>query len=94
VAKSRRVGLRQKPQPTVNGQQLLPSWGASEPTAGGAAAISRLDGEEADDDDSFGDRYIETMEDLDNDSGQWKDPGSSHFDQGGCRPPQAAPGRG
>ena len=38
------------------------------------------DGEEADDDDSFGDSYIEAMEDLDNDSGQWKDPGSSHSD--------------
>jgi hypothetical protein len=24
--------------------------------------------------------YIEAIEDLNNDSGQWKDPGSSHFD--------------
>ena len=76
VAKSRRVGLRQKPQPAVKGQQLLPTWGASEPTAGGAAAISRLDGDEPDGDNSFGDDFAEAMEDLDNDNEQWTEPGS------------------
>jgi hypothetical protein len=49
------------------------------PTHPGTWAGARS-GEEADDDDSFGGScsYIEAMEDLDNDSGQWKDPGSSH----------------
>ena len=49
------------------------------PTHPGTSGLVH-DGEEADDDDSFGDSYIEAMEDLDNDSGQWKDPGSSHCD--------------
>jgi hypothetical protein len=75
VARARRAGLRHKPQPTGKGQQLLPSWGgASEPTAGGAAAaaaISRLDGDEPDGDNSFGESYIEAMESVCTKRGWW-----------------------
>ena len=42
------------------------------------AAISRLDGDEPDGDNSFADDFVEAMEDLD--SEQWKEPGSSHYD--------------
>jgi hypothetical protein len=52
--------------------------GASDPTAGGAAAISRLDGDEPDDDQSFNGSYREAIEELDNDNEHWKDIGISH----------------
>jgi hypothetical protein len=43
-------------------------------------SISRLDGDEPDGDNSFGDDFVEAMEDLDNDNEHWKGIGSSHAD--------------
>jgi hypothetical protein len=47
---------------------------------GAAAAISGLDGDEPDGDNSFGDDFVEAMEDLGNDNEHWKDIESSYAD--------------